>query len=525
MSVDEIVRRHIPADRSLSRRPSSSMAALRIAWAVLRLPMLLVVLFLCKDWILSTLIDPARITLLVIGIAGTPLARVGVFCAAFLLLALVWLGARQLGPVRGYWIMMPVAAVLTLLAFRLTGTSLIFAVPVVILLATNLLPDPIYNRILAWPGLRRGFMALAVGVAEVFFLRRYLAWAFGSRAEADPAAPGGAAMALPALALAAGAAALGIGGGALTPIEQALRMPASARVLALGDFNWIELDQAGQHLFATGHGLPHLLRVAVGDRAEPSLASSVTTGGAQAFAYDAAGREIYVFNESTRTLLYLDANTLELKRSVPLPELSPGDPWIAVDPGTDTLTIVSEADDEVGVPFMVLDRTTAEIRDRRELDAGNLLLRPETSRLYLSFFRRRGMLMAYDLRTRSVIAEMPAPPRVDRMAYLPASDEILLANPVASRIERFDAATLAPRGHIEAIFGVRVMAFDERRGILFCASLATGEVAAIDLATGRRMGRFYLGPWLRTIQVDPARAIVYASSRGGLYELGYGHLR
>lgn len=515
MTVDEIVRRRLPADRSLSRRPSHSMAALRIAWAVLRLPMLLVVLFLCKDWILSSLVDPARITLLVIGIAGTPLARVGVFGAAFLLLALIWLGARRLGPVRGYGVMIPAAAALALLAFRLTGTSLIFAVPAVILLATNLLPDAIHDRILARPGLRRGFMAAAVGVAEVFFVRRYLAWGFGLRAAA----------AWPALLLAAGAAALGIGGGALTPIEQALRMPSSARVLALGDFNWIELDQAGQHLFATGHGLPHLLRVAVGDRAEPSLASAVTTGGAQAFAYDAAAREIYVFNESTRTLLYLDANTLELKRSVPLPELSPGDPWIAVDPGTDTLAIVSEADDEVGTPFMVLDRTTAEIRDRRELDAGNLLLRPDTSRLYLSFFRRRGMLMAYDLRTRSVIAEMPAPPRVDRMAYLPASDEILLANPVASRIERFDAATLAPRGHIEAIFGVRVMALDERRGILFCASLATGEVAAIDLATGRRMGRFYLGPWLRTIQVDPARAIVYASSRGGLYELGYGHLR
>lgn len=517
MTVDEIVRRRLPADRSLSRRPSHSAAALRIAWAVLRLPMLLVVLFLCKDWILSSLIDPARITLLVIGIAGTPLARVGVFCAAALALVPLWLGARRLGPVWGYWAMLLVAAALTLAAFRLTNTSLILAVPALALLATNLLPDPIYNRILAWPALRSAFMALAVGVAELFFLRRYLAWAFGARA--------GAATALPALLLAAGAAALGIGGGALTPIEQALRMPSSARVLALGDFNWIELDRTGQHLFATGHGLPQLLRVAVGERAEPSLASGVPTGGAQAFAYDAAEREIYVFNESTRTLLYLDANTLELKRSLPLPELSPGDPWIAVDPGTNTLAIVSEADDEVGTPFMVLDRTTGEIRDRRDLDAGNLLLRPDTSRLYLSFFRRRGMLMAYDLRTRSVIAEMPAPPRVDRMAYLPASDEILLANPVASRIERFDAATLAPRGHIDAIFGVRVMALDERRGILFCASLATGEVAAIDLASGRRMGRFYLGPWLRTIQVDPARATVYASSRGGLYELGYGHLR
>ncbi|MBR0646764.1 YncE family protein [Plastoroseomonas hellenica] len=513
MIVDEVAQRRLPADHPV-RHPSQSRAALRIAWAVLRLPAFLILLFLCKDWILATLIDPARITLLVIGIAGTPLARVGVFGATLLVLALIWLGARRLGPVRGYGVMMLLAAALAVTVFRLTRTPLWLAAPAILLLATNLLPDAIHDRILRRPR-QHGAMAMAVGVAELFFLRRYLAWGFGIRVAA----------AGPALLLASGAAALGIGGAALTPIEQALRMPPSARVLALGDFNWIELDRSGQHLFVTGHGLPQLLRVAVGNRAEPSLASSAPTGGAQAFAYDAAAREIYVFNEGTRTLLTLDAETLELKRSLPLPDLSPGDPWIAVDPGTDTLVIVSEADDEVGTPFMVLDRTTGEVRDRRDLDAGNLLLRPDASRLYLSFFRRRGMLMAYDLRTRSIVAEMPAPPRVDRMAYLPASDEILLANPVASRIERFDAATLAPRGHIEAIFGVRVMALDEQRGILFCASLATGEVAAIDLATGRRMGRFYLGPWLRTIQVDPARATVYASSRGGLYELGYGQLR
>src|SRR5687767_3987302 len=94
MIVDEVAQRRLPADHPV-RHPSQSRAALRIAWAVLRLPAFLFLLFLCKDWILATLIDPARITLLVIGIAGTPLARVGVFGATLLVLALIWLGARR----------------------------------------------------------------------------------------------------------------------------------------------------------------------------------------------------------------------------------------------------------------------------------------------------------------------------------------------------------------------------------------------------------------------------------------------
>jgi hypothetical protein len=187
--------------------------------------------------------------------------------------------------------------------------------------------------------------------------------------------------------------------------------------------------------------------------------------------------------------------------------------------------IVSEADEQVGTPFLVLDRPTGTVRDRRDLDASNVFHHPDTSRVYLSFFRRKGVLLAYDLRSLTIVAETPVPPRVDRMAYLRATNEILLASPLTSRIERYDAETLRPTGHFDALFGVRVMAVDDRRGLVFGASLATGEVVAIDAASGRRLARFYLGPWLRTIQIHPTRATAYVSSNGALYELRYDHLR
>jgi hypothetical protein len=111
------------------------------------------------------------------------------------------------------------------------------------------------------------------------------------------------------------------------------------------------------------------------------------------------------------------------------------------------------------------------------------------------------------------------------MTDVASTNEILLASPAQSRIERYDAATLAPKGYIKSIFGVRVLAIDPLRHILFAGSLATGEVSTSDLATGRQLGRFYLGPWLRTIQVDPAHATAYISANGALYKLRYDQLR
>jgi hypothetical protein len=486
-------------------------------------PVLLVLAFLFRDLILS--IDLAQITVFVIGIASTPAAHALIFLIAAATLAVISLTTRRFGPTYGYAAVVIIAAPLALVAFHLLGTQRRLALLVVALLVTNLMPDAFFARLFATRRLRDGFMALGVGVAELFFFRRYLVWAFQARLGSRIAQANTVMAMLPAIILAAATVSICVGADPLTKVEQTLRMSSSTRILAYGDFNWIELDSTDQHLFVTGHGLPRLQRLDVANPEQGVLETSAETGGAQGFAYDPVAGELYVFNTDTHELLYFDATTLQEKRSIALPELSPGDPWIAVDPKTNTLTIASEADTETGTPFLVLNRSTGGVLDRRNLEAGNLLLRPDQSRLYLSFFRRSHRLLAYDLSTLSIAGEVTVPPHVDRMTDVASTNEILLASPAQSRIERYDAATLAPKGYIKSIFGVRVLAIDPLRHILFAGSLATGEVSTSDLATGRQLGRFYLGPWLRTIQVDPAHATAYISANGALYKLRYDQLR
>lgn len=492
---------------------------MRAVWAIVRVPAALVVLFFLRDWITTKFVDPTRLTHIIIDMGSVPVARALLFVLTAAVLLAVCLVARRLGEWAGYLVSVVVGGLLVVVLFRATATPLIYALPTVALLATNLLPDRAFDRLVPRAG-QNAFMFAAVGIAELFFLRRYADWVLAGRWR-DALRKSRLIAVVPAVALAAVPAALFLRSPLLVDVEQALRMSPSVRILARGNFNWAEMDAAGQSLFITGHGLPRILRYDVRDFSREPLKASVESGGAQDFAYDSSAAEIYAFNVSTSQLQVFGAGSLELKRTVAVADLSEGDPWIAVDGTTNTVTLVSEADTEEGHPFLVLDRTSGAVRDKRNLDAGNMLLNKDTSRLYLSFFRRRNSLLAYDLRSLSVVTEVPAPHHVDRMIFLDSAKEVLLVAPVESRIYRYDTDTLASKGYIRAMFGVRALAVDPTRNILLCGSLVNGIVEAIDLSSGRTLSRHYLGPWLRTIVVDPPRSRAYVTSNGALYELRY----
>ena len=219
--------------------------------------------------------------------------------------------------------------------------------------------------------------------------------------------------------------------------------------------------------------------------------------------------------------MYLDATTLDQQQVIDVPGLSPGDPWLAVDARTDTITIVSEADVRMGAPLIVLDRSSGQVLGEAPLDAGNVLKHPSEPWLYLSFFRRRNEVVLYNLETRSITHTAPADPQAERMVYWKERNELLVTSPIESRIMRFDADRLEQKGYIPAPFGARAIALDEPRQLLLCGNLATGYIEIIDLRTGTRLNRHYLGPWLRTIQLQAEKGTAYVSSNGALYALNY----
>jgi len=493
-----------------------------LVWAVARLPIIVALVYLLRAPILDAIerqFDILSITRFVIDLLSVPVTRIIVGTGFFALLLAVAAATRKLRPVLAYAMTVLVACCALAALVLTTATSVRRCLIVALILSLNLAPAGLFDRVRRRPRTWNMLMLTGIGVAELFFARDYWDWMRGPRRSSGRS---GLRSSLPALLLASVAAAVLIRDQRLVAVEQKIRLSQDVKVIDRGfSLNWIELDPSGTFLYVTGNEVPYLRRYDVRNLAAPPLTSDAPTGGAQGFAYDRSANQLFAVNTSTKQLLYLDATTLKLQKTADLAQLSPGDPWIAVDAQTDTLTVVSEADVRTGNPLMVLDRSSGRAVAREDLDAGNILKHPSRPWLYLTFFRRRSEVMLYDLEARAVTRRAPADPRAERMAFWKARNELLVTSPIESRVLRFDADTLAPKGYFAALFGVRAIALDEERQLLLCGNIATGHLIVLDLRTGERMSTRYLGPWLRTIELDVPNGTAYVSANGALYLLRY----
>jgi hypothetical protein len=465
--------------------------------------------------------DILTITRFVIDLLSVPVTRIIVGTGFFAVLFAVAAGTRRLRPVLAYVTTLLVACCALAALVLTTATSWRRGFIVALIFALNAAPSGLFERVRRLPRAWNMMMLTGIGVAELFFAREYWNWVSGARRSSDSTG-NGLPSRIPALLLASLAAAVLIRDERLVAVEQKIRLSPDVKVIQRGlSLNWIELDPSRTYLYVTGHDVPYLRRYDVRNFAAPPLASDAPTGGAQGFAYDPLANQLFAVNTYTKQLLYLDATTLKMQKTADLAQLSPGDPWIAVDAQTDTLTVVSEADERIGNPLIVLERSSGRTVARADLDAGNLLKHPSRPWLYLTFFRRRSEVMLYDLEARSVTRRAPADPRAERMAFWKTKNELLVTSPIESRVLRFDADTLTPKGYFAALFGVRAIALDEERQLLLCGNIATGHLIVLDLRTGERVSTRYLGPWLRTIELDVPNGTAYVSANGALYFLRY----
>ncbi len=489
-----------------------------LAWGLVRLPLVLIFLFMFREPISSLpIFDGDTITVRIIDLLSLPVSRGLLFIALVAVFSILVVISLRLRSMQGYVLLVGATLLTTLVLFFSTQTPLRHALIPVLLAATNFLPAVLLQR-----HLNNTVMAVGIGVTEGLAIRRHFAWLaeLSNVQSVSQRTISGIGWALAVIAVSVSMVAL-VKGGRLIQIEQAFRMPASAKVLIRDDINGLSLDPVARRLHATGHGLDNVLELNVDNLSQAPRVSEVDSGGSQSMFRDVQRNGLILYDGAKKKLLLIDADTLALTRSIDVPQLSSGDPWFAFDPISDTIALVSEADIEDGVAFLVLDHATGEVLDSRPLDGGNVLKHPDKPWLYLSFFRRNPELLIYDLEKRDIIARTPAPARLDRMIIFPATNELLVTSPVSSEIIRLDADTLVSQGAIKAPFGVRTLAIDGERQLLFAGSFVTGQVAMIETDTWRTVGTVYLGPWLRSIELDTATGTAFVSSNGALYSWIY----
>ncbi|HXW01410.1 MAG TPA: hypothetical protein VEC93_23570 [Anaerolineae bacterium] len=509
---------------SLAPRTSGANLLLRL-WVIARLPLLLIILyFFAPDefiWLA---------TISAIHLGGTLPERVVVLVLTGLVLTGSFIFSQRIAfkPLR-YLAPLGIAFILFLGLFQLASgpDPLLIAFFLTGVLALNVTSDTrLINFMSKNPGrlITNLIFAIVIGFSEMLLLKPLLLW-LPARWQAAQVFKTSAVSRgwLPGLILIPGLAAFLLDPYGLSDLHRAWFPDPAVHLFARENFSWTELDLSRRVLYASGYGTNYLYAYNLDALDQPPLISPIENGYAQGFAYNSLDQEIYVYNVLTHKLLSLDAATLKLKKIIATFQLSPGDVWVAWDQFSDTIILASEADEQVGIPAVIIDRPTGQVLDQLNLDPGNIALHPTKPWLYMSFLRRINELLVYDLAQQQIIKRAPAPERLDRMIFAPGSQglEFFASAPLDSVVLRFDAETLARQETIKTLFGGRAIAVDSTRNLLLCGSLVTHQLEVIDLTTQQPVATYYLGPWLRTIVLDSKAGIAYVSSHGGLFKVQY----
>jgi DNA-binding beta-propeller fold protein YncE len=196
--------------------------------------------------------------------------------------------------------------------------------------------------------------------------------------------------------------------------------------------------------------------------------------------------------------------------------------WVNWQPGTDSITIASEADYEVGIPFVMIDRESGEIIASIPIPLipTNVAFHPEKDVMYFNSFKDT-YLVSWDLKTHEVIKQVETSPNTDRLIYNPDTSEVLVASTMQGAILRYDADTLEYKGKINVSIGDRTMTIDEKRNLMLVGNFINDRVQVIDLKTYKPIASFYIGPWIRTISLDVDNGIAYVSTVRNLFKVRY----
>jgi hypothetical protein len=399
------------------------------------------------------------------------------------------------------------------------------------ILALNLIPTGwLAGRLASQPTnwLADLFIIGLLGLAELLLLKTFICWLFlrwlNREVSLNPIFRRWLGR-LPVALMVPAVAALLLSPYRLAELHRLLFPNPAVERFSQGNFNGLELDVEQQRLYASGYGFNHLQLYQLDALDRPPRQSPVETAYAQGFGYNPLDQELYVYHQDNQHLLVLDAATLELKKTIETPQLSPGDAWVVWDKFTGNLLIASEADELKGIPMVVINPKTGYLIDTLEIAPGFILPHPTRPLFFMtvSFFQERNDLIVYNSELHQIVNETPVAENLDRLALTVYHDELELLAPSAldATVLRLDPETLEHKGQINSLFGARAIAVDPVHNLLLSGSLVSHWLELIDLNSQQRLARFYVGPWLRGISLDSQAGVAYISSHEGLFKINY----
>lgn len=505
-----------------------------IAWAILRLPMLALAVYLLRYQLLEIwekTIGLEHTVAYMVYLLSTVSTRALLYLIGAAALGMViWL-ARKAGKtgMAIYLLAIAGAFILVHISFSflfLASNAFARTAAVAALFAINTLPTEWFSKRITASKILSAFLLVGVGLVEALIPQVYLHWLVDRvRHEKKEIvwmkySPLAGVLIAPLFWVFL-----------LTPFDnqriitlgERLHPDPAVEKFSEGDFNWIELNPARQELYVVGLDTNFILAYDVNHLDAPPRRSKTPIDKTQSFAFNPDRQEIYIYNIITRELLYFDAVELKLIRAIPVPGMATGDVWINWNPITDSITIANETDKQDGISFYQIDRESGEFLPGDPLTntpATYVVFHPQKPWLYFNSLRATD-LSAWDMREAEIVLQTQTSPRTERMIFDANHNEVLVASMVEGAVLRYDADTLEYKGKIDTSPGDRTLAFDPQRNVLLTGNFIDNRVRVVDLGAYQVIESYYIGPWIRTIALDVENGAAYVSTIRGLFKVSY----
>jgi hypothetical protein len=291
--------------------------------------------------------------------------------------------------------------------------------------------------------------------------------------------------------------------------------PRASRVIDASHLYDIEIDRPANHLIVT-HENGGAFVLSLTDLEERTF-YVLSTPELEDIEIDPAHREIYHANRDTGEVLVLDADTFHLRRKAKIagPRFS-GTTKIALDSSSNSLLISWEDN-----CLFRMDRTSMAWTLLGSPGNVNLLADPSHRVVYLNSAQGRWMA-ALDVKNGRELRRAPASPWGERLALSERRGELYAADARGGWVWVYSTPDLRLLRKLPSQLGVRAIAVDDEHGLLLAASFVSGFVDLIDLASGRRLARQYVGKYCRIIRPDPpTRRAFITLTYEGLFVLRY----
>ena len=301
--------------------------------------------------------------------------------------------------------------------------------------------------------------------------------------------------------------------------------PHARRILDVSELYDAKVDAPGGRLLVTETNR-HLCRgrscglgfsFRLDDLAAGPRLISVPTIDLENIALDPVRREIYHVDRETNTVLVLDADTFEVKRSRLLAIACPGTVTHALVPSAQRLFLAYEG----GTIYAIDTETLEVVGDFKPGQDTNIKGEDAHQMLYVSLEFERS-IEARDARTLKLVRRVPGPLYTDRMTISPKRKELYLRASITGEVWVYSVPDLELVRKIPTTFGVRILAVDEDNGLLFAANYLTGYVDVIELDTSQTIQHHFVAKYGRTLAADhDRRHLFFTTTKEGLFVIAY----